>query len=65
MPGQLSDTVITTVKMNHIKQDSRLIGLCIIVWVLGMYSLTIFAVKWEDLLDAGLAILKTEKKIAK
>jgi len=46
--------------MNHIKQDSRLIGLCIIVWALDMYSLTIFAVKREDLVDASLAILKKE-----
>jgi len=47
MPGQLSDTDGTAVKMNHIKQDSRLTVLCI---------LTIIAVKQEDL-DAGLAIL--------
>jgi len=51
MPDQLSATVITTVKINHIKQDSRLTGLCILGWVLGMYSLTIFPVNQEDLLD--------------
>ena len=39
---------------------NRLIGLCILGWVLGMYSLTIFAVKQEVLLDADF-----EKKISK
>ena len=60
MSGQLFDTVINTVKMNHIKKGSRLTGLCILGWVLGMYSLTIFVAVKQDLLDAGLAILKKE-----
>ena len=62
MHGQLSSTVINTVKMNHIKKDSRLTGLCTLGWALGMYSLIIFVVvKQEDLLDASLAILKKMK----
>jgi len=59
MHGQLSSTVINTVKMNHIKKYSRLTGLCTLGWALGMYSLIIFVVvKQEDLLNASLAILK-------
>jgi len=64
MHGQLSSTVINTVKMNYIKKDSMLTGLCTLGWALGTYSLIIFVVvKREDLLDASLAILKKMKKI--